>query len=163
VDNTFLGPSFQHPLQLGADLCLYSATKYLSGYSDMLGGVAIAANEALIRSIRGARNMFGNILQPDECWFLDGGLSSVALRMNRHSKNAQRIGEALVGLSALSHVIYPTLFTDPEQKRIFDKQCDYPGGMLSIEFRGGKEAAFDFLRRIRIARNAVSLGGVETL
>jgi methionine-gamma-lyase len=163
VDNTFLGPSFQHPLQLGADLCLYSATKYLAGYSDMLGGVAIAASEALIRSIRGARNMFGNILQPDECWILDGRLSTVALRMNRQSKNAQRIAEALVGHAALSRVIYPTLFTDPEQKRIFDKQCDFPGGMLSIEFQGGKEAAFDFLRRIRIARNAVSLGGVETL
>jgi cystathionine beta-lyase/cystathionine gamma-synthase len=107
--------------------------------------------------------MFGNILQPDECWILDGRLSTVALRMNRQSKNAQRIAEALVGHSALSRVIYPTLFTDTEQKRIFDKQCDYPGGMLSIEFQGGKEAAFDFLRRIRIARNAVSLGGVETL
>jgi len=163
VDNTFLGPSFQHPLQLGADLCLYSATKYLSGYSDMLGGVAIAASCDLIRSIRGARNMFGNIMQPDECWILDGRLSTVALRMNRQSKNAQRIAEALAGHRVLSRVIYPTLFTDPEQKRIFDKQCDFPGGMLSIEFHGGKEAAFDFLRRIRIARNAVSLGGVETL
>ena len=60
-------------------------------------------------------------------------------------------------------MIYPTLFTDPEQKRIFEKQCDYPGGMFSIEFKGGKDAAFDFLRRVRIARNAVSLGGVETL
>jgi cystathionine beta-lyase/cystathionine gamma-synthase len=163
VDNTFLGPTFQHPLILGAHLCLYSATKYLSGYSDMLGGVAITADAEMIRKIHGTRSMFGNILQPDECWFLDGRLSTVALRMNRQSKNAQRLAEALAGHRALSQVIYPTLFTDPEQKRIFEKQCDYPGGMFSIEFKGGKEASFDFLRRIRIARNAVSLGGVETL
>jgi len=163
VDNTFLGPAFQHPLNLGAHLCLYSATKYLAGYSDMLGGVAISNSTAMIQKIRGARSMFGNIMQPDECWILDGRLSTVGLRMNRQSKNAQRIAEALVGHRALSEVIYPTLFTDPEQKRIFQKQCDFPGGMFSIVFDGGKEAAFDFLRRIRIARNAVSLGGVETL
>ena len=163
VDNTFLGPAFQHPLQLGADLCLYSATKYLAGYSDILGGVAISHSKSMIQKIRGARGMFGNIMQPDECWILDGRLSTVGLRMNRQSKNAQRIAESRVGPRALSSVIYPTLFTNPEQKRIFEKQCDYPGGMFSIEFAGGKEAAFDFLRRIRIARNAVSLGGVETL
>ena len=90
--------------------------------------------------------MFGNIMQPDECWMLDGRLSTVALRMNRQSKNAQRIEEAFHGHKLLSRVIYPTLFADPEQKRIFDKQCDYPGGMFSIEFAGGKEAAFDHPR-----------------
>jgi cystathionine beta-lyase/cystathionine gamma-synthase len=163
VDNTFLGPTFQHPLTWGANVCLYSATKYLSGYSDMLGGVAITNSAAMIQKIRGARGMFGTILQPDECWILDGRLSTVALRMNRQSKNAQRIAEALHGHRALARVIYPTLFTDPEQKRIFEKQCEYPGALFSIEFKGGKEAAFDFLRRLRIARNAVSLGGVETL
>jgi methionine-gamma-lyase len=142
---------------------LYSATKYLSGFSDMLGGVAITGSSELIRKIRSRRSMFGNILQPDECWMLDGRLPTVALRMNRQSKNAQRVAEALVGHKRLSRVIYPTLFDDPEQKRIFEKQCDYPGGIFSLEFQGGKEAAFEFLRRVRIARNAVSLGGVETL
>jgi cystathionine beta-lyase/cystathionine gamma-synthase len=163
VDNTFLGPTFQHPLLLGADITLYSATKYLSGFSDMLAGVAITKSAEAIRKIRSRRGMFGNILQPDECWMLDGRLPTVALRMNRQSKNAQRLAEALAGHKQLSRVIYPTLFDDPEQKRIFEKQCAYPGGIFSIEFRGGKEAAFDFLRRVRIARNAVSLGGVETL
>jgi cystathionine beta-lyase/cystathionine gamma-synthase len=163
VDNTFLGPAFQHPLTLGAHLSLYSATKYLAGYSDMLGGVAITHDAEIIRKIRSVRGMFGNILQPDECWILDGRLPTVSLRMNRQSKNAQRIAEALHGHKLLSEVIYPTLFTDPEQKRIFEKQCDFPGGMFSIVFRGGKEAAFEFLRHLKIARNAVSLGGVETL
>ena len=163
VDNTFLGPAFQHPLALGADLALYSATKYLSGFSDMLGGAAIARDPEVIRALRSRRGMFGNILQPDECWMLDGRLPTVSLRMNRQSKNAQRIAEALHGHPALARVIYPTLFEDPGQKRIYEAQCDYPGGIFSIDFQGGKEAAFGFLRQLRIARNAVSLGGVETL
>jgi cystathionine beta-lyase/cystathionine gamma-synthase len=163
VDNTFLGPVFQHPLQLGADVTLYSATKFLSGFSDMVAGVAITNNHDTILKIRSRRGMFGNILQPDECWMLDGRLPTVALRMNRQSKNAQRIAEALVGHKLLSGIIYPTLFTDPEQKRIFEKQCAYPGSLFSVDFKGGKEAAFDFLRHLRIARNAVSLGSVETL
>ncbi len=163
VDNTFLGPTFQHPLLLGADITLYSATKYLSGFSDMVAGVALARDAAAIQKIRAKRGMFGNILPPDECWMLDSRLPTVALRMNRQSKNAQRIAEALHGHRLLSRVIYPTLFTDPEQKRIFEKQCAFPGGIFSLEFRGGKEAAFEFLRHVRLARNAVSLGGVETL
>ena len=163
VDNTFLGPTFQHPLQLGADITLYSATKYLSGFSDMVAGVAITEDQDMIDKIRSRRGMFGNILQPDECWMLDSRLPTVALRMTRQSKSAQRIAEALHGHKLLSRVIYPTLFTDPEQKRIFEKQCAHPGGLFSVDFKGGKEAAFDFLRHVRIARNAVSLGGVESL
>ena len=163
VDNTFLGPAFQHPLLIGADLVLYSATKYLSGFSDMVAGVAISKHTEMIQTMRSRRVMFGNILQPDECWMLDGRLPTVSLRMNRQSKNAQRLAEALHGHKALASVIYPTLFTDPEQVRIFKKQCRYPGGIFSLEFKGGKAAAFEFLRNLRIARNAVSLGGVETL
>jgi cystathionine beta-lyase/cystathionine gamma-synthase len=163
VDNTFLGPAFQHPLLLGADIAIYSATKYLSGFSDMVAGVVLAKMQDMIAKIRSRRGMFGNILQPDECWMLDGRLPTVPLRMNRQSKNAQRLAEALNGHAKLSSVIYPTLFRDPEQKRIFEKQCAYPGGLFSVEFRGGKPAAFEFLRHLRIARNAVSLGSVETL
>src|SRR5580693_6761963 len=163
VDNTFLGPTFQHPLLLGADVSLYSGTKYLSGFSDMLAGVALTRSTELIQKIRLRRNMFGSILQPDECWTLNSRLPTVALRMNRQSKNAQRIAEALHGHKQLSSVIYPTLFQDAEQKRIFEKQCAHPGGLFSVEFKGGKPAAFDFLRNLRIAKSAVSLGGVETL
>ena len=150
-------------LLLGADLVLYSATKYLSGFSDMVAGVAIYQEPEMIQKMRSRRSMFGNILQPDECWMLDGRLPTVSLRMNRQSKNAQRLAEALHGHPTLSRVMYPTLFTDPEQKRIFDKQCAYPGGIFSLEFAGGKPAAFEFLRHVRIAKNAVSLGGVESL
>jgi methionine-gamma-lyase len=163
VDNTLFGPVFQHPLELGADLVLYSATKYLSGFSDMLAGVVLAKNKSLIQTIRLLRAMFGNILQPDECWLLDGRLPTVALRMNRASKNAQRIAEALAKHPSVDRVLYPTLFENQEQVRVYKSQCDQPGAMFSMELRGGKGAAFDFLRNLRIARNAVSLGGVETL
>ena len=163
VDNTFLGPTFQHPLLLGADIVLYSATKYLSGFSDMVAGVAITKTSEMILRIRSRRNMFGNILPPDECWMLDSRLPTVGLRMNRQSKNAQRVAEALHGHKHLREVYYPTLFIDPEQKRIFEKQCDFPGGIFSLEFAGGKPAAFEFLRNLRVAKNAVSLGGVESL
>ncbi len=163
VDNTFLGPVFQHPLALGADLCVYSATKYLAGFSDMLGGVVTAADSDLIAGLRATRSLLGNILQPDESWLLDGRLATVALRMNRQSKNAQRIVERLAGHPKVRRLHYPTLVEDPEQRRIVRAQCDYPGGIFALEIEGGKTSAFEFLRRLRITRNAVSLGGVESL
>jgi methionine-gamma-lyase len=163
VDNTLLGPTFQHPIAHGTDLVIYSATKFLGGFSDLLAGVVMAADPALIQSLRGLRAMLGNILQADECWILDSRLSTVALRMNRQSKNAQRIAERLVGHSRVKRVLYPSLFEDAEQLRIRDSQTDYPGSLLSIVLNGGKSEAFDFLRNLRIGRNAVSLGGVETL
>ncbi|MBI3974163.1 MAG: PLP-dependent transferase [Chloroflexi bacterium] len=163
VDNTFLGPTFQHPLSLRADLAVYSATKYLSGFSDMLGGVILGRDPDLIAQLRGTRAILGNILQPDECWLLDSRLPTVSLRTNRQSKNAQRIAETIAGHQAVKRLYYPSLFDDPEQIRIRDAQCRYPGAMFSIDLYGGKPAAFEFLRRLRIARNAVSLGGVETL
>ncbi|MBZ5601745.1 MAG: aminotransferase class I/II-fold pyridoxal phosphate-dependent enzyme [Acidobacteriia bacterium] len=163
VDNTMLGPAFQHPLQLGADIVLYSATKYLSGFSDLIGGFALASDRALLAKMRSLRGLFGNILQPDECWMLDGRLPTVGLRMNRQSKNAQRIAEHLAAHPKIKKVLYPSLFDDSEQIRIRAAQCDFPGAMFSLELRGGKKSAFEFLRNLQLARNAVSLGGVETL
>jgi cystathionine beta-lyase/cystathionine gamma-synthase len=107
--------------------------------------------------------MLGNILQPDECWLLDSRLATVSLRMNRQSKNAERIVGALRSHPNIRRLFYPTLFEDAEQARIRDAQCRYPGGVFSLEVKGGKAAAFEFLRRLRIARNAVSLGGMESL
>lgn len=163
VDNTLLGPAFQHPLSHGADLAVYSATKFLGGFSDLLAGAVFAADPDLVQHLRGMRALFGNILQADECWILNSRLSTVALRMNRQSKNAQRIAEHLTDHPRVKRIIYPSLFTDAEQIRIRDAQTEYPGSLLSIEIDGGKSAAFDFLRRLQIGRNAVSLGGVETL
>lgn len=163
IDNTFMGPAFQHPLALGADVSLYSATKYLGGFSDIIGGVTLSKDAELMRKIRSKRSLFGNILQPDECWILGTRLPTVGLRMNRQSKNAQRVAEKLIGHPKIKKIYYPALFDEPEQIRINREQCDYPGGIVSLDLHGGKPAAFDFLRNLTIARNAVSLGGVETL
>jgi methionine-gamma-lyase len=163
VDNTFLGPAFQHPILHDADLAVYSATKYLSGFSDLLGGIVLAKEPYLIAHLHGTRAILGNILQADECWMLDGRLPTVSLRMNKQSKNAQRIAETLASNKKIARVNYPTLFDDPEQIRIYKSQCRFPGAIFSFELKGGKPAAFDFLRNLQIARNAVSLGGVESL
>jgi methionine-gamma-lyase len=163
VDNTFMGPTFQHPLSRQADIVVYSATKYLSGFSDMLAGVVLGRDPELIAHLRGTRAILGNILQADECWLLNGRLPTVSLRMNQQSKNAQRIAESLANHPKIAKMYYPTLFGDPEQIRIRDSQCSYPGSLMSLEVQGGKRAAFDFLRNLKIARNAVSLGGVESL
>jgi cystathionine beta-lyase/cystathionine gamma-synthase len=163
VDNTLLGPTFQHPLALRADLTVYSATKYLSGFSDMLAGVVLGRAVEPIVALRGLRGILGNILQPDECWMLDGRLPTVQLRMNRQSKNAQRIVEALAGHPKIERIHYPSLFDDPEQIRIRDAQTLFPGALFSLVLAGGKPAAFDFLRHLHVAKNAVSLGGVESL
>jgi methionine-gamma-lyase len=163
VDNTFLGPVFQHPLALGADACVYSATKYLAGFSDMLGGVVLARDPALVAGLAGTRAVLGNILQPDECWLLDSRLATVSLRMNRQSKNASRIVEGLTGHAQIAQIHYPARFEDEEQARVYEAQCDYPGGIFSLELAGGKSAAFEFLRRLEYTSNAVSLGGMESL
>jgi len=163
VDNTFLGPVFQHPLEFGVDFAVYSATKFLGGFSDVLAGVVVSADAALVAELRGLRALFGNILQADESWILDSRLSTVGLRMTRQSKNAQKIAERLADHRRVRRVFYPSLFEDPEQRRIRDAQCDFPGSIVTLEVDGGQAGAFEFLRRLRIARNAVSLGGVETL
>jgi cystathionine beta-lyase/cystathionine gamma-synthase len=163
IDNTLMGPTFQHPLNLGADLSVYSATKYLSGFSDMLAGVILGRDPDVIQELRGTRAILGNILQPDECWMLDGRLPTVPFRMNRQSKNAQHIVEGLAGHPKIEKIYYPLLFDEPEQIRIRDRQCGFAGAMFSMDIAGGKNSAFDFLRRLTIARNAVSLGGVESL
>ena len=163
VDNTFLGPVFQHPLELGADLCIYSATKYLAGFSDMLGGIVTSQDENLIDQLKSTRALLGNILQPDESWLLDSRLPTLGLRMRHQGENAAQIVEALSEHPAIERIHYPLHFEEPEQRRIFEAQCDHPGAVFSLELAGGKKAAFDFLRTLRISRNAVSLGGMESL
>ena len=118
IDNTLLGPTFQHPLVHRADLVIYSATKFLGGFSDLLAGAVLAVDPDLIQRLRGMRALFGNILQADECWMLNSRLSTVRLRMDRQSKNAQRIAEQVAGHSRVQRVFYPSLFTDREQIRI---------------------------------------------
>jgi cystathionine beta-lyase/cystathionine gamma-synthase len=163
VDNTFMGPAFQHPLEHGADCVIYSATKYLSGFSDMLGGVITARDEDVLAELRAQRATLGNILQPDECWLLDSRLATVSLRMRQQSENAERIVEPLGKHDRVMNILYPKRFEDRGQRAIFGKQCSGAGAVFALELNGGRPAAFNFLRRLQIARNAVSLGGMESL
>jgi cystathionine beta-lyase/cystathionine gamma-synthase len=163
VDNTFLGPVFQHPLEIGADVCVYSATKYLAGFSDMLGGVTTVRDPLLDTRFKSTRALLGNILQADECWLLESRLPTLSLRMGHQADNAIQIVEALADHPKVERIHYPMLFDEPDQRRICERQCDHPGAVFSLEIEGGKKAAFDFLRALRITKNAVSLGGMESL
>lgn len=162
VDNTFLGPVFQSPLARGADLILYSATKYIGGHSDVVAGVTLAKEQELIDRIKTVRSFFGTICEPFSAWLLQRSLATIYTRTIKQSKNASRIVERIQGHPKIRRVHYPTLF-EGEQKRIYEAQCTAPGGMIALEIDGGEAEAFRFLDALQIAKLAVSLGGVETL
>lgn len=162
VDNTFLGPVFQSPLVHGADVVLYSATKYIGGHSDLVAGALLARDPGLVDEVKKVRSFFGTICEPFSAWLLERSLATIYTRMVKQSKNASRIVEKLRGHPKIRTIHYPTLFTG-EQRRIYDTQCRAPGGMISFEIVGGEAAAFRFLDALRVAKLAVSLGSVESL
>lgn len=162
VDNTFLGPVFQSPLEHGADLVLYSATKFLGGHSDLVAGALTGKDRELVGKVRGTRAFLGTICEPFTAWLLQRSMATLWLRMVKQSKNARRLVEGIRAHPAVATVHYPSLFTG-EQARIFKQQCTAPGSMLAIELVGGRDAAFRFLDNLKIVRLAVSLGGVESL
>ena len=162
VDNTFLGPVFQSPLLHGADLVLYSATKYIGGHSDVVAGAAVARDPELLQRVKATRAFFGTICEPFSAWLLQRSLATIYTRTIKQSKNAARIVERLKDHPKIRRIFYPTLF-DGEQGRVYSAQCTAPGGMIALDLEGGEEAAFRFLDALEIAKLAVSLGGVETL
>jgi methionine-gamma-lyase len=162
VDNTFLGPVFQSPLLHGADLVLYSATKYIGGHSDVIAGAVLARDPELVARIKTTRAFFGTICEPFSAWLLQRSLATIHTRTIKQSKNAARIVERLRHNPRVARIHYPTLF-EGEQARIYQAQCTAPGGMIALEVAGGEEAAFRFLDSLRLAKIAVSLGGVESL
>jgi methionine-gamma-lyase len=163
VDNTFLGPLYQHPLKLGADLVLYSATKYLGGHSDVVAGVALGAMPILER-VRLFRTILGTMLDPHSAWLLLRSLETAKLRIACQRKNAERIARWLARRPEVSNLYYPGLLEDGRQKEIFLKQCSGPGAMLAFELGGAtEEDAFRFLNAMRLVKLAVSLGGTESL
>ncbi|MCB0272208.1 MAG: aminotransferase class I/II-fold pyridoxal phosphate-dependent enzyme [Bdellovibrionales bacterium] len=163
VDNTFMGPTFQHPLEFGADLVVYSATKFLGGFSDLLGGVIIGRSQKHIQQLQGTRAIMGNILQPDECWILDTRLPMVEIRMRSESQNTKLIVEQIKKHPNIIELYHPSLIKDEKQKKIYQKQCNGSGSIFSMRLQGGQKGAFEFLRNLRIIKNAVSLGGMESL
>lgn len=162
VDNTFLGPVFQSPLRHGADVVVYSATKYLGGHSDLVAGAVTSHDPELVVRIKSTRAFLGTICEPFTAWMLQRSMATLWLRMVKQSKNATRLVERIKAHPAVAVVHYPTLLTG-DQARIFQRQCTAPGSMIAVELHGGRAAAFRFLNALRLVRLAVSLGGVESL
>jgi cystathionine gamma-lyase/homocysteine desulfhydrase len=161
VDNTFATPYFQNPLLLGADVVVHSATKYLNGHSDMLGGLLVVRRSDLIEPLRFRQKSIGAIMSPFEAWLCLRGIKTLAVRMERHNANAMGVALFLSNHRRVRHVNYPGLLSHP-QHRLARKQMRGFGGMISFDL-GSLANARKFLKRVRLCALAESLGGVETL
>lgn len=163
VDNTFATPVLQRPLALGADLVMHSTTKYMGGHSDVMGGALVfARRDALFEKAAHRRHITGNILAPFSAWLTLRGLRSLPARMAWHCANARRVAEFLAGQPAVARVHYPGLAGHPNHAVAARQMRDF-GGMVSVEFNGGLEAALAFAGAVELFTNATSLGGVESL
>jgi methionine-gamma-lyase len=162
IDNTFLGPLWQRPLDHGADIVVYSLTKYVGGHSDLVAG-ALSGAKRWMDPVRALRNTMGTICDPNTSWMLLRSLETVELRMTRAGENAVKVCAFLrahpkvEGLGYLGHI------ADPRQQDIFDRHCTGAGSTFSLFIKGGEAESFRFLDALRIAKLAVSLGGTETL
>jgi cystathionine gamma-synthase len=162
VDNTFASPYLQQPLKLGADLALHSTTKYLGGHSDVVGGGLAGNDDELRARIAFLQNAAGGVPGPLDAWLVLRGAKTLAVRMERHSANAQAIAEWLTEHPSVTSVNYPGLAAHP-QHALARRQMRAFGGMLSFELRGGEAAAKRMAARTKIFALAESLGGVESL
>ncbi len=163
VDNTFLGPVFQHPLKFGADIVIYSATKYIGGHSDLIAGVCLGKKEPMKR-IRTMRGFLGNMLSPLNGWLILRSLETLKVRMETQAITAEKVAAYLVQHPKVEKVYYPGLLKqgDP-QYEVFKKQCTSPGAMISFDIIGGEKEAFKVLNAFKLFHLAVSLGGTESL
>lgn len=162
VDNTFASPMLQRPLEFGADLVVHSATKYINGHSDMVGGIVVAANDELAERMAFLQNSVGGIAGPFDAFLAMRGLKTLHLRMQAHCANAMQLASWLEGHAALQRVIYPGLKSHP-QHALAKRQMDGFGGLISIEVKGGLKRARRVLERCELFSLAESLGGVESL
>ncbi|MBX7045468.1 MAG: cystathionine gamma-synthase family protein [Ignavibacteria bacterium] len=163
VDNTYMGPLWQHPLKLGADFVLYSATKYIGGHSDVIAGACLGSKEVMTR-IKNLRTFLGNMAGPWTGWLLLRSLETLKVRMEQQSKNAEVIANFLNNHPKVEKVYYPGLLSaDDEQYEIFKRQCSSPGAMVSFDIKGGEKEAFTFLNNLKLMKLAVSLGSTESL
>jgi cystathionine gamma-synthase len=163
VDSTFATPVLQNPLALGADVVMHSTTKFISGHSDALGGALVARDDGdLFRRVRAFQTAGGVIPSPFECWLTLRGIRTLPWRMRAHSSNAERVARFLAGHPNVTAVHYPGLESDPGHS-VAKRQMALGGGMLSVEVRGGREAAMGLTGRLRIFTRATSLGGTESL
>lgn len=162
VDNTFATPYLQRPLELGADVVVHSATKYLGGHSDVVGGFAATSDDEIASEIAFVQNSTGAVPSPWDCYLTLRGIKTLALRMERHCTNAAAVVDALVGHRAVSSVSYPGLADHPRHD-VASRQMRGYGGMVSFVVAGGEPVALEVARRTRLWTLAESLGAVESL
>lgn len=163
VDNTFLGPLWQHPLKLGADFVVYSATKFIGGHSDLIAGVCLG-RAADMKRVRTLRTFLGTSASPWTGWLLLRSLETLKLRMTCMMKNAQKVADFLSDHPKVEKVYYLGLLEEgTPQRRVFEGQCLAPGSMISFDVKGGEKEAFRFLNALELFSLAVSLGGTESL
>jgi methionine-gamma-lyase len=163
IDNTFLGPLWAHPLAQGADLSVYSLTKYVGGHSDLVAG-ALVGNQKLIDQVRMFRNTIGTICDPNTSWMLLRSLETLELRMSRAGENAAKVCDFLRSHPKVEKIGYLGFLEEgTRQADIFARHCSGAGSTFSLYLKGGEKEAFAFLDALQIANLAVSLGGTETL
>ncbi|HEX4022051.1 MAG TPA: aminotransferase class I/II-fold pyridoxal phosphate-dependent enzyme [Acidobacteriaceae bacterium] len=162
VDNTFLTPLLQRPLELGAHISMLSTTKYIDGHNATIGGSLATKDEALLERLRFVRKILGTIQAPQEAWLTLQGMKTLPARMRIHCDNAQRVAEWLAANPAVEHVNYPGLASFP-QAALARRQQNAPGGMLSFELKAGTQESLRFINALRLCTCAESLGSVETL
>ena len=161
VDNTYMGPVWQHPIKHGADFVIYSATKYIGGHSDVIAG-AVLGNKSNMARIKGMRTFLGNQTSPNTAWLLMRSIETLKIRMDKQEENANHIAAFLHAHPKVEHVYYLGLL-EGSQKAIFDRQCEGNGAMVSFDVIGGEKEAFQFINNLKLIRLAVSLGGTESL
>jgi methionine-gamma-lyase len=162
VDNTFSSPLLQQPLRHGADVVVHSMTKYINGHSDVVAGMIVSAREALHRELAPMLQSLGGTMDPHQAWLVLRGLRTLALRVEKAQDNARHIAPWLEAHPAVAWVSYPGLASHP-QRALMERQMRGPGSMIAFGVRGGLDAARRTIDAVRLAKRAVSLGGVETL
>ncbi|MEY3341015.1 MAG: hypothetical protein RLZZ269_926 [Actinomycetota bacterium] len=162
VDNTFATPYLQQPLDHGADIVVHSATKYLGGHSDVVGGFLALNDDSLAERLRYTQNAAGGVPAPFDCYLVLRGVKTLALRMERHCSNARAVVDLLLGHPAVDRVLYPQLPDHPGHAAAAKQMRDF-GGMVSFTLKGGVEAALTVAKSTRIFTLAESLGAVESL
>jgi methionine-gamma-lyase len=162
VDNTFCSPYLQRPLDLGCDIVLHSATKYLCGHGDVIGGLAVGKQELMSNLAMTTQKDIGGVMSPFDAWLLLRGIKTLPVRMDRHCENANKIAASLKEHPAVEKVLFPG---DPSfpQFDLAQKQMMNAGGLISFEIKGNKETAQKFMNSLQLVKIAVSLGDAETL
>ncbi len=164
VDNTYMGPLWQHPLEHGADFVIYSATKYIGGHSDVIAGAVLGSFEVMAR-VKELRTFLGNMAGPHTGWLLMRSLETLKVRMEQQAANAEEIAHFLAAHPKVEKVYYLGMLDEKDERhaKIFRNQCKCKGAMLSFDVKGGEAEAFRFLNALKLIKLAVSLGSTESL